>query len=80
MIDIDLIEDSEERGLGVYRFQTAPSPGDRVAISTPSGSIDIYEVAYLEHAPVRIPTLTTSARTDPHLVAVITFLRTEMPE
>lgn len=48
-----------------------PLPGDRAVIGTIKG-IDIWEVLYVEHHPIEIPT-PSLARPDPYVVVVRHF-------
>ena len=43
----------EGRGLGDFHFESIPSPGDRVILPSVSGDLDIMEVLYVEHYPIK---------------------------
>lgn len=63
---LELHSDGRPGGLGQFKFVTVPSPGDRITMGSPSGGVDIYEVAYVEHHPVAT-SAPQSTRQDPDI-------------
>ena len=53
--------------LGMQAYVQMPSKGDRVLIGTMRG-LDIWEVMYVEHHPVAIP---TSVNANPNACAIV---------
>lgn len=70
---LELHTDGTPGGLGQFKFLTVPSPGDRITRGNISGSIDIYEVAYVEHQPVSVDA-PKSARQDPTLTVAVKWI------
>lgn len=51
---VELSSSGEISGLGDYKFACLPSPKDRIVLPAVSGDLDIMEVLYVEHSPVKL--------------------------
>lgn len=72
MIEATIATGVEGGGLGRYRFEALPSPGDRIVVGSVSGSCDVLIVDFVEHHPVIVPT-PRNARPDPHVMIFVHY-------
>ena len=51
---VEISRSGETNGLGCFKFSEIPSANDRIILPAISGDLDIMEVLYVEHYPVKI--------------------------
>jgi hypothetical protein len=61
----------ETRGMGLYRFLTAPAIGERLRLGTVSG-VDFYRVLNVEHQPVSLP-VNAYSKPDPSIMVFVSY-------
>lgn len=52
---IEVLSNGDTKGREEYEFIFLPSPGDRVVLQGGLGDLDIMNVLYVEHSPVKLP-------------------------
>jgi hypothetical protein len=53
---IEVLSSDETKGRGEFGFLQLPAAGDRIVVPSASGGRDIFQVHYVEHHPMQIPT------------------------